>query len=98
MAPVRDCATAILREYHRAEEELVGRAVVLTDGKAGTVVTPDEAHGLRLSVENRLWTAYPTDGSVTGAAGAHALARAVGHASFPALLGLWSCSRSFAEG
>ena len=52
MAPVRDCATAILREYHRAEEELVERAVVLTDGKAGTVerVTLDEAHGLRLSV------------------------------------------------
>jgi hypothetical protein len=45
-------AIAILREYHRAEAELDGRGVVLTDGKAGTVegVTLDEVHGLRLSV------------------------------------------------
>ena len=52
MAPVKDRAIAILREYHRAEAELVGRAVVLTDGKAGTVegVTLDEVHGLRLCV------------------------------------------------
>jgi hypothetical protein len=52
MAPVKDRAIAILREYHRAEAELVGRAVVLTDGKAGTIedVTLDEVHGLRLSV------------------------------------------------
>lgn len=52
MAPVRDRAITILREYYRAEEELVGRAVVLTDGKAGTVesVTLDEVHGLRLSI------------------------------------------------
>jgi hypothetical protein len=35
-------AAVILREYHKAESELIGKAVVLTDGKA--------AHGLRLSV------------------------------------------------
>jgi len=52
MAPGRDRAITILREYYRAEEEFVGRAVVLTDGKAGTVesVTLDEVHGLRLSI------------------------------------------------
>ncbi|MET4038210.1 hypothetical protein ABIB94_007189 [Bradyrhizobium sp. JR7.2] len=45
-------AAAILREYHKAETELIGKAVVLTDGKAGTVeeLCLDEAHGLRLSV------------------------------------------------
>ncbi|QOG23404.1 MULTISPECIES: PRC-barrel domain-containing protein [Bradyrhizobium] len=45
-------AAAILREYHQAEAELIGKAVVLTDGKAGTVegLYLDEAHGLRLSV------------------------------------------------
>jgi len=30
-------AMNILRELYAAEEELVGRAVVLTDGKAGTI-------------------------------------------------------------
>ncbi|WP_439369687.1 PRC-barrel domain-containing protein [Bradyrhizobium sp. DASA03120] len=45
-------AAAILREYHKAEAELIGKAVVLTDGKAGTVeeLHLDEAHGLRLSI------------------------------------------------
>jgi hypothetical protein len=37
MAPVKDRAIAILREYHRAEAELVDRGVLLTDGKVGTV-------------------------------------------------------------
>jgi hypothetical protein len=52
MVSVKDRAIAILREYHRAEAELVGRGVVLTDGRAGTVegLTLDELHGLRLSV------------------------------------------------
>jgi hypothetical protein len=52
MAPAKDRAIAILRESHRAEAELVGRGVILTDGKTGTVegVTLDEVHGLRLSV------------------------------------------------
>ena len=45
-------ASAILLEYHQAEAELIGKAVVLTDGKAGTVeqLILDEVHGLRLSV------------------------------------------------
>jgi hypothetical protein len=42
----------ILSAFERAQSELVGRAVVLTDGKAGTVegVWLDELHGLRISV------------------------------------------------
>jgi hypothetical protein len=42
----------ILRELHAAEEELVGRAVVLTNGKAGTIdpVVLDNVHGLRISI------------------------------------------------
>jgi hypothetical protein len=45
-------ATNILRELHVAETELIGRAVVLTNGKAGTVdqVFLDEVHGLRISI------------------------------------------------
>ena len=37
----------------RAQSELIGKAVVLTDGKAGTVVNVwlDELHGLRISIE-----------------------------------------------
>lgn len=45
-------AIAILRELHAAEEELVGRAVVMSDGKAGTIdhVYLDDVHGLRISI------------------------------------------------
>jgi hypothetical protein len=45
-------AMNILRELHAAEEELVGRAVVMTDGKAGTIehVFLDDVHGLRISI------------------------------------------------
>jgi hypothetical protein len=45
-------ASAILSEFERAQRELVGKAVVLTDGKAGTVerVSLDELHGLRISI------------------------------------------------
>jgi hypothetical protein len=45
-------AMNILRELHAAEKELVGRAVVLTDGKAGTIdhVFLDDEHGLRISI------------------------------------------------
>ena len=45
-------ASKILAEFEQAQVELVGKAVVLTDGKAGTVehVWLDELHGLRLSV------------------------------------------------
>jgi hypothetical protein len=45
-------ASTILSEFDRAESELVGNAVILTDGKAGTVETVwlDEMHGLRISI------------------------------------------------
>ncbi|WFU73219.1 PRC-barrel domain containing protein [Bradyrhizobium sp. CB2312] len=45
-------ATSILRELHAAEAELIGRGIILTDGKAGTVdhVFLDEVHGLRISI------------------------------------------------
>ncbi|MCP3459317.1 MULTISPECIES: PRC-barrel domain-containing protein [unclassified Bradyrhizobium] len=45
-------AFTILVEFDQAQTELVGKAVVLTDGKAGTVeqVWLDERHGLRISV------------------------------------------------
>jgi hypothetical protein len=45
-------AMNILRELHAAERELVGRAVVMTDGKAGTIehIFLDDVHGLRISI------------------------------------------------
>ena len=45
-------ASTILACYERAEAELVGKAVVLSDGKAGTVerVWLGVLHGLRLSI------------------------------------------------
>jgi hypothetical protein len=45
-------ASAILKAVGEAQSELVGKAVILSDGKAGTVenVWLDELHGLRISV------------------------------------------------
>jgi predicted phosphohydrolase len=45
-------ASAILSEFEQAQTELVSKAVILTDGKAGTVdsVWLDELHGLRISI------------------------------------------------
>jgi hypothetical protein len=45
-------AFTILSEFDQAQTELVGKAVILTDGKAGTVesVWLDEMHGLRISI------------------------------------------------
>jgi hypothetical protein len=45
-------ASTILSEFEQAQTELVGKAVVLTDGKAGTVegVSLDEMHGLRIAI------------------------------------------------
>jgi hypothetical protein len=45
-------ASIILSEFDQAQTELVGKAVILTDGKAGTVesVWLDEMHGLRISI------------------------------------------------
>jgi hypothetical protein len=52
MPIVKVRASAILGEFERARAELVGNAVVLTDGKAGTVehLWLDEMHGLRISI------------------------------------------------
>jgi hypothetical protein len=45
-------ASTILDAFEKAQTELVGKAVILTDGKAGTVesVSLDEMHGLRISI------------------------------------------------
>ena len=50
IAKARACK--ILAELDKAQTELVGKAVILTDGKAGTVdkVWLDEFHGLRISI------------------------------------------------
>jgi hypothetical protein len=47
-----DRAIKILRELQAAEEDLVGTAVIMTDGKAGTIdhVYLDDVHGLRISI------------------------------------------------
>jgi hypothetical protein len=46
-------ASKILSEYDGARSELIGKAIVLADGKAGTVenVWLDELHGLRISIK-----------------------------------------------
>ena len=53
MAPVMFRASTILGAFEQARTELVGKAVILTDGKAGTVedVWLDEWHGLRISIK-----------------------------------------------
>jgi hypothetical protein len=53
MPSVTRRASKILSEYGAAQYELIGKAVVLTDGKAGTVenVWLDEVHGLRISIK-----------------------------------------------
>ncbi|MGA7996159.1 MAG: PRC-barrel domain containing protein [Bradyrhizobium sp.] len=45
-------ASTILGEFEQAQAELVGKAVVLSDGKAGTVdgIWLDELHGLRIAI------------------------------------------------
>ena len=53
MPSVKRRASNILSEYGEAQAELIGKAVVLTDGKAGAVenVWLDELHGLRISIK-----------------------------------------------
>jgi PRC-barrel domain len=53
MPSVKRRASKILNEYGEAQAELIGKAVVLTDGKAGTVenVWLDELQGLRISIK-----------------------------------------------
>ena len=52
MSTVKNSASTILAAFGEVQSDLVGKAVVLTDGKAGTVedVWLDEFHGLRISV------------------------------------------------
>ncbi len=52
MPAAKERACTILGEFDQAQSELVGNAVVLTDGKAGTVesISLDEMHGLRISI------------------------------------------------
>ena len=52
MPPVKRRASKILNEYGAAQAELIGKTVVLTNGKAGRVenVWLDELHGLRISI------------------------------------------------
>lgn len=52
LAPMKLRTSTILRAFDEAQSELIGKAVVLTDGKAGTVenVWLDEFHGLRISI------------------------------------------------
>jgi hypothetical protein len=52
MTTLKVRASMILTAFGDAQSELVGKAVVLTDGKAGTVdnVWLDELHGLRVSI------------------------------------------------
>ena len=54
MSGTKARACAILAEFNKAQTELVGKAVILTDGKAGTVdeVWLDEFHGLRISIRD----------------------------------------------
>ena len=52
MPTAKASACTILVEFERAKTELVGKAVILTNGKAGTVdrLWLDELHGLRISI------------------------------------------------
>ncbi|SHH29470.1 PRC-barrel domain-containing protein [Bradyrhizobium erythrophlei] len=53
MPAVKLRAATILGEFEQAQSELIGKAVVLADGKAGTVenLWLDEFHGLRISIK-----------------------------------------------
>lgn len=55
MATVEARACTILVEFERARTELVGEAVILTNGTAGIVdrLWLDEFHGLRISIRNQ---------------------------------------------
>src|ERR1700676_2223732 len=50
---VKRRASTILHALEEADAKLVGKAVVLADGKAGTVeaIGLDEVHGLRVSIK-----------------------------------------------
>ena len=49
----QEIAFTILREFERARTDLLGKAVVLSDGKAGAIdkIFLDELHGLRIAIK-----------------------------------------------
>jgi hypothetical protein len=53
MAAAEGHALAILHAFGKADAQLAGKAVVLTDGTAGTVeaIWLDDLHGLRISIK-----------------------------------------------
>ena len=53
MTAVMRHALAVLHALEEADAQLVGKAVVLTDGTAGTVEAMwlDDVHGLRISIK-----------------------------------------------
>jgi hypothetical protein len=53
ISALKSLALTILRAFGEAEAQLVGKAVILTDGTAGTVeaIWLDDFHGLRLSIK-----------------------------------------------
>jgi hypothetical protein len=52
--PTQVRASRIIAEFQQAQAELVGKAVILTNGVAGTVeeLWLDELHGLRMSIRS----------------------------------------------
>jgi hypothetical protein len=50
---VKRRALTILHAFEEADAQLVGKAVILTNGRAGTVeaIWLDDAHGLRISIK-----------------------------------------------
>jgi hypothetical protein len=52
IASAQERALTILREFELADADLKGKAVVLSNGKAGSVekVKLDELHGLRIAI------------------------------------------------
>jgi hypothetical protein len=56
MTTVKHRASTILNAFEEAQSELIGKAVILTDGKAGTVeaIWLDELHGLRISTKGHV--------------------------------------------
>ena len=53
MTTVKLHASTILSAFGDVQSKLIGKAVVLTDGKAGTVesIWLDELHGLRICIK-----------------------------------------------
>ena len=53
MPTAKGHASTILGAFEQARTELIGKAVILTDGKAGAVdsVWLDDLHGLRISIQ-----------------------------------------------